>query len=215
MSPVSGESIHAQLKWRYATKKFDPNRKISAADWRVLEQVLVLAPSSFGMQPWKFFVVTNPKLKEQLPAVSWGQSQPKDCSHMVVLAARFPTESSDIDRLVQRTSEVRNVSPDSLAGFQKMLSGCLANGSIGTIEWSAKQVYIALGQLMTCAAMMGIDTCPMEGINPEKYDEILGIRAHGYTTCVGCALGYRADDDKYASLAKVRYKTEEVITELS
>ena len=92
MSPVSGESVHAQLKWRYATKKFDPNCKISAADWRVLEQVLVLAPSSFGMQPWKFFVVTNPKLKEQLPAVSWGQSQPKDCSHMVVLAARFPTD---------------------------------------------------------------------------------------------------------------------------
>lgn len=214
MPPVSGETIHTQLKWRYATKKFDPARTISAEDWRVLEQVLVLTPSSFGMQPWKFFVVTDPKLKEQLPAVSWGQTQPKDCSHMVVLAARHPTDQTDIDRLIQRTAEVRGVAPESLAGFQKMLGGCLSNGSIGTIEWSANQVYIALGQLMAVAAMMGIDTCPMEGIAPEKYDEILGIRAFGYTTCVGCALGYRADDDKYAQLAKVRYKTEEVITRL-
>jgi nitroreductase len=212
MQPISGKQIQNQLQWRYATKKFDSTRKISAADWAVLEQVLVLTPSSFGLQPWKFFVVTSPQLKAQLPAASWGQKQPEECSHMVVLAARHPTEERDLDRFIQRTAEVRGLTTDSLAGFRKMLAGSLASGGIGSLDWAGRQVYIALGQFMACAAMMGIDTCPMEGINPAKYDEILGIREEGYTTCVGCAAGYRAVDDKYAELAKVRYDVAEVIT---
>lgn len=214
MQPATGPQVQAQLEWRYATKKFDPLQKISAADWSTLEQVLVLTPSSFGLQPWKFFVVTSQHLKDQLPAVSWGQTQPRDCSHMVVLAARHPTEEQDLDRLIQRTAAVRGVTEESLAGFRKMLGGSLSSGGIGSLDWAARQVYIALGQLMASAAMMGIDTCPMEGINPAKYDEILGIRAQGYTTCVGCAVGYRASDDKYAQLAKVRYPVQEVVTHL-
>ena len=86
--PVSNETLLAQLKWRYATKKFDPTKKISAEDWRTLEEALVLTPSSFGAQPWKFFVVTTPALKSKLVAASWGQKQPEECSHMLVLAIK-------------------------------------------------------------------------------------------------------------------------------
>lgn len=211
MKPVCGNTVLEQLGWRYATKKFDPQRKISSDDWQVLEQSLVLAPSSFGMQPWKFFVVTNPELKAQLPAASWGQTQPHDCSHMVVMALRDRTNEQDADRLIQRTADVRNIPVNSLDGFRKMLVGFLAKPPVDINEWAARQVYIAIGQFMACAAMMGIDTCPMEGIDPRKYDEILEIPAHGYRTCVGCAAGYRAADDKYAKLAKVRFPTADVV----
>ena len=211
MNPVRGATVLEQLNWRYATKKFDSERKISSDDWQVLEQSLVLSPSSFGMQPWKFFVVTNPELKARLSAASWGQTQPQDCSHMVVMALRDRTNEQDADRLIQRTADVRNIPVDSLDGFRKMLVGFLAKPPIDINEWAARQVYIAIGQLMACAAMMGIDTCPMEGIDPRKYDEILEISAHGYRTCVGCAAGYRAPDDKYSKLAKVRFPTTDVV----
>ena len=214
MSDVRDGRVHEQLRWRYATKKFDPARKISPTDWHVLEQSLVLSPSSFGLQPWKFFVVTDPTIKTKLPAASWGQTQPSDCSHMVVLALRKNTSEEDVDRLAARTAEVRGVPSHTLDGFRKMLKGFVAKPPIDINEWAARQVYIAIGQFMACAAMMGIDTCPMEGIDPAQYDEILGIAAHGCTTCVGCAAGYRHADDKYAKLAKVRFATEDVIVNL-
>ncbi len=211
ISNISGETVHSQLKWRYATKQFDPNRKISDTDWNALEQALVLAPSSFGLQPWKFLVITNPDIKAQLPAISWNQSQPRDCSHMVVLAFKRDPGVRDIDRLIQRTADVRCIPVESLDGFRKMLLGSLTNPPFDIHEWGAKQVYIALGQFMCAAAMMGIDTCPMEGLEPDKYDELLGLRDQGYATCVGCAAGYRSQTDKYGSLPKVRFPTSEVV----
>lgn len=211
MSSVPGSTIQAQLEWRYATKKFDAARKVSDSDWRALEQSLVLTPSSFGLQPWKFFVVTNPEVKAQLPAVSWGQNQPAECSHMVIFAIRNNMDTDHIDRFVSRTAELRGVSAESLGGFRKMMVGSLLKDTFPINEWATRQVYIALGQFMACAALMGIDTCPMEGINNAKYDEILGISAQGYATSVACAVGYRALDDKYAALPKVRFAIEDVV----
>ena len=211
MPTVSGDIVQAQLQWRYATKKFDPTRVISDADWRVLAESLVLSPSSYGLQPWKFFVVMDPAIKAQLPALSWRQTQPLDCSHMVVLAIKKNMDAEHIDRFVNRTVEVRGGSSDALAGYRKMMVGSLLNPSVDIDEWASRQVYIALGQFMACAALMGIDTCPMEGIEYAKYDELLGLPALGYATCVGCAAGYRADDDKYAGLTKVRFETDDVV----
>jgi nitroreductase len=211
MTFASPDHVHAAMQWRYATKKFDASRKIDEPTWSVLEKCLVLTPSSFGMQPWKFFVVTDPAVKEQLPEASWGQAQPRDCSHMVVLANRTSAGPADVDRLVERTALVRNTDLSKLAGLRKMVVGFLENPQLPSNDWAAKQVYIALGQFMACAAMLGIDTCPMEGIDPARYDAILGIQQQGYQTCVGCAAGYRAEDDKYAQLAKVRFPVEEVI----
>lgn len=211
MPTVTPETVVAQLRWRYATKKFDPNRIIPPETWSALEQALVLTPSSYGLQPWKFFVVTDPEIKAQLPEHSWRQSQPKDCSHMVVLALKADLNEADVDRYVARIAEVRGQKPESLAGYKKVMMGSINDPPFDINDWSARQVYIALGQFMACAAIVGVDTCPMEGIDPLKYDEILGIAAQGYRTVVGCAAGYRSVDDKSASTPKVRFKTEDVV----
>jgi nitroreductase len=204
------EAVVDQLRWRYAVKKFDPTRQIPADSWSALEQSLVLTPSSYGLQPWKFFVVSDPAVKAQLPAISWGQQQPKDCSHMVVFAVRPKLGESDIDRYLHRMAEVRDQPVESLAGFKQVMVGSLCD-PFDVDRWAAHQVYIALGQFMACAAILAVDTCPMEGIEPERYDEVLGIGAQGYHTVVGCAAGYRAADDKHAQKPKVRFRPEDVI----
>jgi nitroreductase len=213
MKPVGNETLLQQLNWRYATKKFDPARKIPAEDWRTLEQALILSPSSYGMQPWKFVVVTDPAVKERLVPLSWGQRQVADASHTVVFAVRKGLDAADIDRYLARIAEVRGVTVESQAGFRKMLVGSVEAATRGGFldNWMTHQVYIALGQFMAAAAMLGIDTCPMEGIEPAKYDEVLGLPAQGYATVVACPAGYRAADDRCAALAKVRFPAEEVI----
>jgi len=211
MNPVSNETVLRQLQWRYATKKFDPAKRISDETWSTLEQCLVLAPSSFGLQPWRFIVVTDPKVKEILPPISWGQKQVVDGSHVVVFAKRLNLSIDDIDAHVARTAEVQGKTVESLDGFRNIMIASLHSGNIDLNHWAALQVYIALGQFMATAAMMGIDTCPMEGIEPAKYDELLGLAQQGYATVVACVAGYRAADDKYAQLPKVRFKTEDVV----
>lgn len=213
MSTVLPDELLTQMRWRYATKKFDVNRRIPDEVWNVLEQSLILTPSSFGLQPWRFAVITNSAIKQKLVPASWGQTQPADCSHHVVLASRQNMPPSDVDRLLDRTVELRGGSRDALTGFRNVVLGSLkkATEEKWVNEWAKWQCYIALGNLMTTAAVLGIDTCPMEGIEPQKYDEILGLPALGYTTCVACAVGYRATDDKYATLPKVRYNASDVI----
>ena len=211
--PVSNETLLQQLRWRYAVKKFDSARKISVEDWQTLEQALVLTPSSFGLQPWRFVVITDQATKDKLVPISWGQRQVVEASHVVVFSVRQPLTESDVDRHLARTAEVRDVSVDSLAGFKKMLMKSLVPppAEFDIHHWAGLQAYIALGNFMTSAAMLGIDTCPMEGIVPEKYDELLGLPSDGYGTVVVCVAGYRAADDKYATLPKVRFLTEDVV----
>lgn len=211
--PVSNETLLQQLRWRYAVKKFDRNRPISAEDWSTLEQALVLTPSSFGLQPWRFIVITDQATKDKLVPIPWKQSQVADASHVVVFAVRKPLTESDVDRHVARTAEVRGVPVESLASFKKMMMSSLVPPppSFDIHHWASMQAYIALGNFMTSAAMLGIDTCPMEGIVPAKYDELLGLPAEGYGTVVVCVAGYRAADDKYAMLPKVRFEADDVV----
>jgi nitroreductase len=202
-----------QLNWRYATKAFDPTKQIPAETWHVLEQSMVLSPSSFGLQPWKFFVVRKPELRQQLVEHSWGQKQVSEASHLVVFAIKHNLDAAYVDRYVTRMSEVQQVSVDSLQGYGNLVKGTIDR--LATPEavdaWSTRQVYIALGQFMTTAAMLEIDTCPIEGFVPPKYDEILGLTAKGYASIVVCAAGYRSADDKYAAKPKVRFATPEVV----
>jgi nitroreductase len=211
--PVSNETLLRQLEWRYAVKQFDPTRKISQADWQTLEQALVLSPSSFGLQPWKFFVIESPEVRAKLPAISWGQTQPVDASHFVVLALKKDLSPADIERYIARISEVRGVTAESLQGFKDiLLSSIKGAAEAGTLNvWMSRQVYIAVGNLLTSAALLGIDACPMEGFEPAKYDEVLGLQEKGYTALCAVALGFRASTDKYAELKKVRFPREEVI----
>jgi nitroreductase len=213
---IATDTLLAQLQWRYATKSFDPARKIPPADWAALEQALILSPSSYGMQPYRFIVITNPEVKEQLVPFSWNQKQPAECSHYVVFAARTENTEADVDRYLARIAEVRESAVDSLGGFRKMLLSDLVAGPRGKIahEWATRQAYIALGNFMTAAALVGIDTCPMEGFVPEQYDAALGLPEQGFKSVVACAAGYRLESDKYATLPKVRMPASELVTHL-
>jgi nitroreductase len=212
-NPVTNKTLLDQLNWRYATKQFDPQHKISPENWATIEESLVLTPSSFGLQPWKFVIVGDPAAREKLVAASWGQRQVADASHLVVFAIKRNLGEKHIDAYLDRIAEVRGVSRDSLAGFREMLNGHVIKGMDGNARkaWATRQAYIALGNFLNSAAMMGIDACPLEGIEPLNYDEILKLSDRGLETVVAAAAGYRAVSDKYAAQKKVRFRHNEVL----
>ena len=201
------------LNWRYATKVFDPNKKIPADVWQTLERALVLSPSSYGLQPYRFLVISDPAKRAALLPHSWNQKQVVDASHFVVFTARTQMTEADVDKLIARTTDVRKIPAESLNFYRDMMLGDLVKGPRSRMahEWAARQAYIALGNLMTCAAVLGVDACPMEGFVPSEYDRVLGLENSGYATVVCCALGYRAANDKYASLPKVRFELQELV----
>ena len=213
MNTIAPETLISRLEWRYATKRFDPGKKIPDATWRTLEDALVLAPSSFGLQPFKFVVVTDPALKAKLRPACWDQPQLTECSHAVIFARRLTTTEADIDRFVARIAEVREVTKESLAVYRGYMTGALVGGPLEPIAdpWAARQAYIALGAFLTSAALLGVDACPMEGFLPEKVDEVLGLTGTGFGSVVIATAGYRSAEDKYASLAKVRFPKETLI----
>lgn len=210
---MTPSDIVSSLKWRYACKVFDAAKKIPAETWSSLEESLVLTPSSFGMQPWKFLVIQDPELKEQLVPHAWNQRQVADCSHLVVMITFREMPEEHIDTNIQRMIEVRGGTPEALLGFRNMVAGFRKSGQekgwLG--DWAKQQSYIALGQFMLAAALLKIDTCPMEGFVAAKFDEILGLTGGAYTTAVLCPAGYRSEDDKYAVLPKVRFSPGDVI----
>ncbi len=210
---MDSKELITQLQWRYAVKKFDAAKKINSEDWSTIEQALVLSPSSYGLQPWKFLIVQDPEMRKKLTPVSWGQPQVEDCSHFVVLTAKQNLDETYIQKHIQRIADVRKVPLESVLPYKERIMKDLITGPRKSVreEWAARQVYIALGHLMACAALLQIDACPMEGIEPPQYDEILGLRGSGYGTSVACALGYRSTQDKYAQTAKVRFDKKDVI----
>jgi nitroreductase len=212
MTDTTPTQVLEQLQWRYAAKKFDPTRIIADDVWHVLEQSMVLAPSSFGLQPWKFIVVRNPELKQQLVGASYNQAQVGEASHLVVFAIQTGLGEADVDRYINRMSEVQGVPTENLEGYAKVIKGFITNAKFSLEDWAARQVYIALGQYMTTAAMLGVDTCPIEGFIPPKYDEILGLAGTGYRSVVVCPAGYRSAEDKSAARPKVRYETSAVVS---
>lgn len=210
---MAHERLVAQLQWRYSVKKFDSTRKISEENWRALEKALVLTPSSFGLQPWRFVVVLDPEVRKELRRHSWNQSQVEDCSHYVVLCALDKVDQPWVDRYVQTMADLRGVTVDSLQKLRAGISREVITGSFSKFakEWAIRQVYLALGNLVTSAAMLDIDSCPMEGFDPEKYNEVLQLKGTEFSTVVACALGYRAADDWLAPLKKVRFPVEDVV----
>lgn len=215
MNNHSNSTIEEQLSWRYATKRFDSTKKISAADWHTLEESLRLAPSSFGLQPWRFIVVKNPEVRKQLQPLSWNQPQIIEASHLVVIAAKKEVTHADVDAYLSLISSVRGAPLSSLQTYGGMMKGFLDNlAAHGHCEaWSTRQAYLALGMLLSTAAALKIDSCPLEGIDPIAYDETLHLNQSGYSTKVACALGYRSSEDATASYSKVRYPRAQVVFE--
>jgi len=214
MGALSNEQLLETLRWRYATKQFDPARKIPEETWKTLEQSLLLSPSSFGLQPWRFLVIKDPELRKKLHEASWKQRQIIDASDLVVFVVRTKNTADDVETYVQTVAQSHEQPSDSprFHGLRKVILDF--DRQITDAEWNARQSYVALGVLMTSAAVLGIDTCALEGIQTSRYDEILDLPAQGFTTIMVCALGYRLPGDKYATLPKVRFAHEEVIRHL-
>jgi len=199
------------LAWRYAVKKFNPNEKITPELWNQIEQALVLTPSSYGLQPWKFVVVTDQALKEKLFPATNNQLQTTTCSHFVVLCAQIKVDENYIDSHADLMANRRAMTPEARDKYATSMKKVALWDAEKTKIWATKQVYIALGNLMTSAAILKIDSCPMEGIQAGLIDQILDLEKTDYRTVVTCALGYRSAEDKYAAQPKVRFPLEKII----
>lgn len=213
MKRLSEAELVQALEWRNATKKFDNTKKIDSETWSALERALILTPSSYGAMPYKFIVVQTQSLKDQLTAASYGQAQVSDCSHHVVFVAKEKMDAEHLKKYIAQIASVRGTKVEDLVGFEKMMNLNLVEkmSDEQSFKWATNQAYIALGNFMTAAALMGVDACPFEGINSAKYDEILGLTGTGWKTVCACPAGYRADEDKYAALKKVRFDAKDLI----
>ena len=205
------EHILSALNWRYAVKKYDPAGRIPADKWTALEHSLVLSPSSYGLQAWKFLVIDDKALRAKLRPASWDQSQITDADKLVVFLVKKDAGPADVQRFIDRISEVRRVPAEMLESYKQMMVQSVSLPPEKVEAWLTRQVYIALGNFLATAALLGVDTTPMEGFDKDKYDDILGLHAKGWKSVVIAAAGVRASDDAYAKNAKVRFPLHEVV----
>ena len=204
-------SLVDKLNWRYATKKFDHTKKLSSEQLDQLMKAVQLSPSSAGLQSYKILVVEDPEIRKQLREAAHGQAQLTEASQVIVFASETNLDEAYIKHFIDFVAEKRHIERENLEGYEQMLMGNVNRLTEDQrIAWSNKQTYIALGVLLTAAAEMGIDACPMEGFSAVKFDEILGLREKNLTTVVIAAIGFRAEDDQYSKLAKVRKPEEEL-----
>ena len=216
MVAFNSADILKQLHWRYATKKFDAHKKISTEHWATLEEVLQLAPSSYGLQPFQFLVVQNPEIRKKLTQASYGQAQIETCSHLVVLTALKTLSAENIKNYMKLISETRNIPLESLQGYKQMMEGSLLkNPNFSASTWAAKQTYLVMGSFMTVASLLNIDVCPMEGFDPVQYEDILSLKNSNHTPTLVMAVGYRAEDDAYQKMKKVRQDKSQLIRIIS
>lgn len=216
MTQVTAESINTAMHWRYATKSFDRTRQIPDADRAALLETLRMAPSSYGLQPWKFVVVTDRSIRttfaEIVPA---NRSKFEDSSLLVVLARRLITTPEHVAQHIEALQSARNASAEALQPFKDMLTQNAAGRPPEAQDiWNSRQVYVALGCAIAAAAMLQIDACPMEGINAEKFDGLLGLAGTEFTSTAAIAFGYRDEADPFASYARARRPASDVILEV-
>lgn len=201
--------------WRYATKKFDASKKVSAEDLATLKEAIRLSASSYGLQPYKVFIIENPELRAQLQPASWGQSQIVDASQVIVFANMTQFGAAEIDAYLQNVVETRGIPADAIQGYGDfMKSKITALPDDVKANWTAKQAYLALGNLLNAAAELKIDVTPMEGFEADKYNEILALTEKGLNAAVVATIGYRHEEDATQHYAKVRKSTEELFINL-
>ena len=201
--------------WRYATKKFDATKKISNEDLNILKEAIRLSSSSYGLQPYKVIIVENPELRAKIQPAAWGQSQIVEASHLIIFANETQLDEQHIDDYITNISETRNIPVDSLAGYSDfMKSKILTLPEDSKNIWTAKQTYLALGNLLNAAAELKIDVTPMEGFVPEQVNEILGLEKLGLNTSLIATLGYRHEEDATQHYKKVRKSQDELFITL-
>jgi len=208
-------NIIEQLKWRYATKKFDKNRKLSEEKIKILKQAFNLTATSFGLQTIKMVVIDDKKIRENLVEHAFFQNQVADASHLLIFCIQNDISNQDVDLHFDNVREIRKTPNSVLQPFQDDLTKMMEEKSVNERQdWSIRQAYIALGNLMTVCAVEEIDACPMEGFVPKQFDELLGLADYGLKSVLLLPVGYRSKDDMFAELKKVRKEMSESIIEL-
>ena len=201
--------------WRYATKKFDATKKISTEDLNFLKEAIRLSTSSFGLQLYKVIIIENPELRAKLLPFAWGQTQIVDASHLIVFANQTVVNDSDIDAYIKNVSETRGVPIEALSGFGDYMKGAVNPiPADAKVIWTAKQTYLALGNLLNAAAELKIDVTPMEGFDAKKFNEILGLDALNLNAAVIATVGYRHEEDATQHNKKVRKSNEDLFLTL-
>jgi len=208
-------NFNQNANWRYATKKFDTTKKVSAEDLTTLKEAIRLSASSFGLQLYKVIIVENTELRAQLQPASWGQTQIVDASHLIVFANQTTVNESDVDSYINNVATTRNLPVDALTGYADYMKGAVSNMSEEVKPiWTSKQTYIALTNLLNAAAELKIDVTPMEGFVPAQYNEILGLDKLNLNASLVAAVGYRHEEDATQHYAKVRKSNEDLFITL-
>jgi nitroreductase len=212
---MKSKDLIKKLNWRYATKTFDPAKKIPEKDFETLLEVLRLTPSSFGIQPWKFIVVRNPQIRAKLRPFCWDQSQITDASHLIILCRISETKIEEhIEKYILDKVKTGDLDPAKIQAYrERMIQTVRSKDENELKSWLRNQSYIALGNILTSCAVLDIDSCPIEGFDKEKVDELLELQKVGLSSVVMCAVGYRSLDDKYATAKKHRFPLSEVVME--
>lgn len=211
MTDTTIASLMNALEWRYATKAFDTSRSIPADTYAQIREAIRLTPSSFGLQPWRFIEVNDKETRAKMRELGWNQSQFTDADKLLVFASRTDMTAADVDAYVADMAATRGVPADALQGYREMMLGSMqAMSPEQQAAWASRQLYIALGFGLAAAAAAQVDAVAMEGFDKDAVTKLLGLDTQGLYAHVVLALGYRSADDKYATLAKVRYPAEQV-----
>lgn len=198
-------------QWRYATKKFDATKKISDSDFEILKEAIRLSSSSYGLQPYQVIIVETPEIRQQIQPVAWGQSQIVDASHLIVFANMVNFGEEGIDSYLENMVNTRGLSLDAVSGYGDFMKSKILSLPVETRnQWTAKQTYLALANLLNAAAEMKIDVTPMEGFEPEKVNEILGLNQLGLHATLLATVGYRHEEDATQHYIKVRKSKEDL-----
>lgn len=206
------KNILDDLSWRYATKKFDPNKKLEKERLDDLAEVFRLTATSYGLQPCRMVIVGDQDLKDKMVPLCYGQEQVKDASEVLVLCVESQVDSAYIEKYFELVKKVRETPDDILKPFKDQLKSAFTEKERREVkEWATRQAYIILGSLMMACANDRIDACPMEGFVPEKIDKLLELDTVGLNAVLLLPVGYRAEDDFFSELKKVRRTTEEII----
>ncbi|MGO4821231.1 MULTISPECIES: NAD(P)H-dependent oxidoreductase [unclassified Flavobacterium] len=201
--------------WRYATKKYDSSKKVSEADLDFLKEAVRLSASAFGLQLYKVIIVENPEIKAQLLPAAYGQSQIMDASHLFVFANQTNVGDAEIDAYLKTTSEIRELPIEALNGYGDYMKGYVNPIPEDAKDvWTAKQTYIALGNLLSAAAELNIDATPMEGFNAAEFNAILGLDKLNLNAAVIAPVGYRHTEDDTQHYKKVRKSKDDLFITL-
>ena len=207
-------NVIESLKWRSAIKKFDSQKKVKEKDIERLLEGANLSATSGGLQPFKVLVIGEGDIKTQLAPHGFGQSQLQDASHLLVFAVETDIDEDTVNRYIERASEVRGQEKQSLIGYSDSMKMYISSmNEDAKLAWGKNQAYIALGTVLTVAAEMRIDTCPMEGFDAIKFEEILDLKSKKLKPALVLPIGYRSKEDVHSGEAKIRKKRENFVVE--